>query len=363
MVSSPITTEKEIVSAFARIEDELIASMIRNLKRHQAEEAIEGFKWAQWQAEQLRLIDAYARANGLRYGRRFDVLNKKIETAIADSYTNAGDAMERRILRAVSQGWKPVKEPGFFGLNSQRLDALIQATHSDLMTAEYSVLRQATDQYRKIVFDAQLYAQSGAGTYAQAIDMATNDFLHKGIQSIPYRSKTTGQVVAVHRIETYSQMVIRTSTKRAAFVGEGDKRREWGCHLVYIPDRDDACPDCMEWVGQVLVDNVYSGGTEKEAQENDYPLLSEAMDAGLFHPNCKDTMSTYFPGVSDDPTAPSAERFREATEREAREVERDKALANERKYERVAEYSLEEAKQERYHALASKWEDYAEDMA
>ena len=42
----------DIGAAFEAIEDELTASMIRNMKRHKAEEAKEGYEWAQWQAEQ-----------------------------------------------------------------------------------------------------------------------------------------------------------------------------------------------------------------------------------------------------------------------------------------------------------------------
>ena len=40
--------------AFARIEDELIDSMMRNLRRHLQEEKDEGFDWSQWQVEQLK---------------------------------------------------------------------------------------------------------------------------------------------------------------------------------------------------------------------------------------------------------------------------------------------------------------------
>ena len=47
----------DIGAAFEAIEDELTASMIRNMKRHKAEEAKEGYEWAQWQAEQLRFLE------------------------------------------------------------------------------------------------------------------------------------------------------------------------------------------------------------------------------------------------------------------------------------------------------------------
>lgn len=52
-----INDEYDIGSAFAAIEDELIASMIRNMKRHKVEEVNEDKQWSMWQAEQLKALD------------------------------------------------------------------------------------------------------------------------------------------------------------------------------------------------------------------------------------------------------------------------------------------------------------------
>ena len=40
------------------------------------------------------------------------------------------------------------------------------------------------DKYRQIIFNAQVYANTGAGTYEKAVDMATKDFLKAGINCI-----------------------------------------------------------------------------------------------------------------------------------------------------------------------------------
>ena len=51
--------EYDIAAAFQAIEEELIASMIRNMDRHRAEETKEGYEWSMWQAEQLKArVDA-----------------------------------------------------------------------------------------------------------------------------------------------------------------------------------------------------------------------------------------------------------------------------------------------------------------
>ena len=72
----------DIGAAFQAIEDELIASMIRNMKRHKAEEAREGFEWAQWQAEQLRFLEEYKKRHEKKYGKKFKSINSRIEELI-----------------------------------------------------------------------------------------------------------------------------------------------------------------------------------------------------------------------------------------------------------------------------------------
>ena len=356
-MASPSTTTYDAGKAFARIEHELIASMMRNLERHKVEEVELGIEWAQWQALQIANLEQYVRENALRHGKEFDKINAEIEKAIANAYDQGGADAEAAILKAIGKGWEPpVGITGsFFGMPEQRIGALIAATHGDLMKAEHAVLRRAQDIYRETIFDAQVYAASGAGTYAKAIDMATSDFLHKGIDCITYSNGSK------HTIQEYAAMAVRTAVKRAAFVGEGDKRKEWGVHTVFVNYRTDACADCMEFCGEVLIDDVYSGGTEAEAKEGGYTLVSEAMDAGLFHPNCRDTMSTWFEGVNDPPHPTQAQK-RAAEEREQEQQAVNNAEANERMYDRLAEFTLDEQRAEQYAEKAGEWSAKAEEV-
>lgn len=352
MASKYTITDEQIAASFAKIENELIASMVRNFERHKVDEVASGIQWSMWQAEQIKSLREYTANNTRRYGKQFDKLNERLETIIEDNYNSAKAAQYHEISKALQAGWDGEQ---FFQVPSERLDALIRSTHSDMMKAEYATLRKAEDIYRQTIFNAQVYAQSGAGTYQQAIDMATKDFIAKGIQSVEYRSKKDGRVVGVHSIREYSQMVVRTSTKRAAFVAEGDARNEWGVHTVIVDYRDEACPECMEWVGQVLIDDVYSGGSEQEAQETGYALLSEAMGAGLFHPNCQDTMSAWFPDVSKTPEKPSEAAQSRAEAREELEQVENQARAKEREYERLSEFSLDPENQAKYETKAQEW--------
>ncbi len=51
----------------------------------------------------------------------------------------------------------------------------------------------------------------------------------------------------------------------------------------------------LPFVGKVLIDDVWSGGKKVDGP---YPLMSTAIAAGLYHPRCKDSHTTHFPGIS-----------------------------------------------------------------
>lgn len=352
MATDSISPE-DIAEAFARIEDELLASMMRNMAAHRVEELDSGAEWAQWQAVQLQGLHDYARRNNLDHGPAFDDLNGRMEEAIAEAYERGYAAQEAGILEAMAKGWEP-PQADMLRPSPHRLDALLRATHDDMMRAEHATLRRAEDIYRKTIFSAQLYATSGAGTYEKAIDMAVVDFLKKGVDGIVYKNGSR------HTIREYSQMAVRTAAKRAAMAADGDARRDWGVHTIFVNYRADACPECMEWVGQVLVDDVYSGGTPEEAAEGGYALLSDAMAQGLFHPNCRDTQSTYFEGINEPPKPFTPEEMGRAEEGEAEEQARSQAEQSAREWGRAAEMLLDPADKAEAQAKAEEWAGKAE---
>lgn len=54
-----------------------------------------------------------------------------------------------------------------------------------------------------------------------------------------------------------------------------------GISTVIMNKRANACPKCLPFVGKVLIDDVWSGG---DASDGNYPLMSSAIAAGLYHP-------------------------------------------------------------------------------
>lgn len=356
-----MASDYDFGAAFARIEDDLIDSMMRNLRRYHLDwEDAEGFDWSQWQVEQLRSLEEYRAANEKRFGPRFARINARLTEAIRHGYQNGQKAEEMNILNAlsgnrrVSRTWK---DPGiygagdaFFRVNDRKLEALLTATQSDMQKAEQAVLRRSNDQYRKIIFQAQTYANTGAGTVEKAVDMATKDFLMRGIDCIEYKNG------ARHTISDYADMAIRTAERRAYLWGEGQKRQEWGVSLVIINKRGGhPCPECARWLGKILIDDVYSGGKP----DGKHTLLSEAMAQGFLHPRCKDGFTTYFPGITSVPDPATKAELREAERAEERETREQHAELMAEKWDRRAAHGNDSQDRIAARHHANTWKETA----
>ena len=340
----------DVSRAFERIENELLESMTRNLKKHKAEETELGIEWTQWQAIQLEELQRFKQEAAQKYGLEFKSMNQKIRETIANASLQGASDEELNVLKALEKGYVLKRErglsAGFFQTNQKRLDALMNAVEHDMKTAQTAVLRYANDKYRQIIFQSQVAASSGALTYEKAVDMATSDFLKNGLNCITYSNG------AVHNIVSYADMAVRTASKRAYLMGEGQKRQEWGVSTVILNKRFNACPLCMPFEGKVLIDDVWSGGS---AKDGNYPLMSSAMAAGLYHPNCKDKHSTYFEGISSKPESRYYEEKPVIKERQLIENKLNHAKRQAKSYNRLAKNSLDAENQEIYHARATEW--------
>lgn len=353
----PLNQDYDVGKAFKRIEDELIASMIRNLRRHRVEEIKEEKQWSMWQAEQLKSLEKYRRTNLKKYSGLFQDINDKMSALISIARIEGNTDQEIAILDAIRKGFVPKRRirkgmtGEFFKLNDRKLEALINATSNDMEKAETAVLRRANDQYRQIIFDSQVYANTGAATYEKAVDMATKDFLAAGLTCIEYANG------ARHTISDYADMAIKTATKRAYLQGEGEKRREWGISTVIINKRgDNPCPLCVPFVGKVMIDDVWSGGSSKDGP---HPLLSTAISYGLYHPRCRDSHTTYFPGLSSGDSTWTREELEKIKADYAIEQKEQYAKRQAEKFGRLAEYSLDPESKQEYEAKAEEWRERA----
>lgn len=355
----------DIAEAFAAIEKELVSSMMRNMERHRVEEINEKKQWAMWQAMQLKALEKYKRDNRKKFGKRFKELNGRIERMIRQANEAGGMEQELAVLRAIQRGYRFPHLPQriqqilegldgtasltgeFFRLNERKLDALVKATAHDMEKAETAILRMSDDQYRRAIFNAQVYANTGSGTYEKAVDLATKDMLAAGLNCVVYKNG------ARHTLADYADMALRTAAKRAYLQGEGIKRQEWGISTVIMNKRGNPCPKCLPFCGKILIDDVWSGGSRKDGP---YPLMSSAIAAGLYHPRCRDSHTTYFEGISTPPDDKYTEKelsdIRQSAKREAKQ---QYARRQADRFGRLAEYSLDEDNKKQYQRKADIW--------
>lgn len=320
--------EYDIKKIMEEIEMQLIASMKRTLWSHEEDEKTKGFDWPQWQALKIKQFENYKKANKEIFNNNTKNLNKNIYKNIKEQFKEGASKTKKSALKAGVIKKDDFKLGGsFFGLNDRKLNALIKSTKSDIKDVKYATLRMANDQYRQIIYKAQVFANTGAGTVKQAIDMASNDFLKRGFNCIEYKNGSR------HNIADYCDMAIRTANKRANLMGEGEMRKKLGNSLVYISKHGGACDKCTPWEGRVYIDDVWSGGKENDGE---YPLLSSAIAGGLFHPRCHHGASTYYEGINDEP-----EEVTQAKEHHNEEDKYTQYLQQRQKqYERLAAGSL-----------------------
>lgn len=352
-------SDYNIREAFEKIEDELINSMMRNFSRHRAEETKEGYNWTQWQAEQLKSLEEYRKHNAKKFGKRFKTINSKVEEMIRTAKADGNASQEAEILEAVKDGFKAPKKPSehstaeFFKVNDRKLDALIKSTTDDLKRAETAVLRMSNDKYRKAIFNAQVAMNTGAVTYEKAVDIACKDMLNAGLNCVEYKNG------ARHTLSDYADMAVKTANKRAYLRGEGEKRAEWGVSLVVVNSRQGGCPDCAKYIGKVFIDDVYSNGKKSDGN---YPLLSTAIKNGLFHPRCKDSTSTYYPELDDLDAPLSEDEIKELDRQRGIEEKQQYAQRQAERFDRRAEYSLDEDNKRIAQTRADEWHDRADTL-
>ena len=345
-------TARDIAALFESLEIELVESLHRSLTRHHKQEQTEGGKdgvpqhWEAWQAAKLRDL------------RRF----RRETTAILGEYRDRIDAGTRALLEEeAAQGGTDE----FFWMDDTRMTALLNEMQQANEQSERAALRYMNDVYRKTILRTAAAMQAGGQTLQQATDAATRDLLDQGIACIRYRN---GRRV---NISTYAEMALRTAGTRAMLMGEAAQRERLGLDTVLVSQYGACSKTCLPWQGLVYIDDVFQpyhsprtpGGTYGVSRNGrQYPLLSVAMQGGLFHPNCRHTLSTWVEGVSTRPRPMDKAKVEAAAQLEAgqRALERSVRKAK-RQAAGLCDPAAAKAARARVHAAQKELRDFVAD--
>lgn len=309
---------KDIAKIFEEIELRLIASLKRNLMRHKAEEIREDRQWTAWQAIKLQNLQKFRRENRQIMQEYSDKIDADTRQLMTEQFREGEQEAE---AVAGAEPAASVPDVHFFGVNTPKMERLMQDVVQVEQTAETAALRTMDDVYRRTVNRAQLAMAAGETTLTKAIDMAVREFLEKGLNSIVYRD---GRHVD---IADYVRMVLRTTSTRAQLQGKSKRFAELGYDTVLISQYGGCSETCEPWQGRAYIDDVFTiwnGEINGDSGKSRYcgkwfPLLSSAIRGGLFHPNCRHTMSLYIDGVTKIPPPIPAEQMQRQRELEARQ--------------------------------------------
>jgi hypothetical protein len=234
-----------------------------------------------------------------------------IGRAVAEAYDRGGQAAVAE-LGALPEGLRHAAQRAL--PNASRVDRLAASAVRDTRPVYARITRAVTDAYRTVINKAGGSVLLGGLTRRQASQRALDQFATRGITSF---TDTAGRN---WEMASYAEMAVRTITGRAAIEGHTDSLEQLGQGLVIVSNAPLECPLCAPWEGEILTISG-PGGPQALRMEDmsaerrlfqapqTVPVhvagsLLEARAAGLFHPNCRHSISAYLPGVTTRPESP-----------------------------------------------------------
>ncbi|MCI4143048.1 phage minor capsid protein [Streptomyces sp. MMS20-AI2-20] len=251
-------------------------------------------------------------------------LREAVERVAEALQTDTDGAVRRALVEAYNRGRQAaVAELGALDIgrelaardalpNAPAVDRLAASLAADTRPVYARITRVVVDAYRSITSRASASTLLGSLTRRQASQRALDQFANRGI---------TGFVDTAGRswdMASYAEMAVRSVTARAAVDGHVDALGEIGVGLVVVSDAPLECPLCARWEGETLTLSGQSGPHTVQAEHVTETVgrirrrrrtvtvhvagsLLEARAAGLFHPNCRHSLSAYLPGVTTRP--------------------------------------------------------------
>ena len=251
--------------------------------------------------------------------------------AIREGLASAWQLGTRAALVDIPEKWFEKSGIGRAAETARRLipqqgaiEALATALVRDVGAVVANVLRDALDAYRGAIAGGAARMLVGGQTRRQATQAAWANLVDKGITGFVDRSNRRW------RLSSYAEMAMRTASARAAVQGQDDRLASLDLDLVYISDHVQECGLCRPFEGRVLhrVSGPSGPVRVEHAIEDDVFLtvdvagsVASARAAGLWHPNCRHSMSAYLPGVTRIPEGKPDPKGYEARMRQ-RHIER-----------------------------------------
>lgn len=356
MAVSPAMAE-DLAAAVARLYEDAELSLIERMRKALAE----GIDSPLWAEIKLRSIgDLRAAVEEITDALQQDA-NGAVAAALATAYGRGRQAAVAE-LGALDIG-RELQARRVLP-NAPAVDRLAASYAADTRPLYTRITRAVTDTYRRIVTRVASGPLLGTVTRRQASQRALDQFAQRGVQSFTDRSGRNWELAS------YAEMAVRSVTARAAIEGHIDALAEIGVGLVIVSDAPLECPLCARWEGEILTLSGQSGPHTIRAEHTIQPSglfaptrtlavhvagsLVEARAAGLFHPNCRHSLSAYLPGVTTRPPRHATPGTAYEDTQRQREIER-----HIRAWKRREAVALDELARRRASAKVRAWQKAA----
>ncbi|GAA0638168.1 hypothetical protein GCM10010174_70020 [Kutzneria viridogrisea] len=318
----------QIAATVTDIYQEAETALARLIARHLAGNLDSDMQAPEWAERKLAAVGALRRsAQGI-----VDTLNADSGTAMREAAATAFRSGWHSALTDLPAQWKPQSKlaeeaqratadevPGFGAV-----EALATAVHQDVGERSANILRDVTDAYREVITAATARLVTGAQTRRDAAQAAWRRLTDRGITGFTDRAGRRWQ------LSSYVEMATRTVTQRAAVAGQTDRLDALGVQLVVVSNAAQECKLCRPFEGKILALSGSAGRIEvQHATQDDRTVtvnvvatLDEARRQGLFHPNCRHSVSAYLPGLSRLPDKPTEDPEGDKARQQQRAIER-----------------------------------------
>lgn len=284
MPMSPSQVEREAEELgllYAELELLLLQLIANRLAR--------GIDTPQWAGEQLAGVLAVRQA-----------LQSHVLRTQATSSGRLGTIITRAYMAGIDNAIDDLVEAGLDRSTLQRAhispaQALIREAELRLRSTHMAILRQTEDVYRQAVAEGARPAVGGAETRRQATQRILNNLADRGVSGFVDKAGRNWE------LSTYAEMTARTALGRAAIQGFIETAAANGNDLVIVSDSPEECELCRPWEGRVLSISGKRAGRVTMAGGVQAPIagsINDAIQAGLFHPNCTHRLTVFIEGAT-----------------------------------------------------------------
>ncbi|GAA2825303.1 phage minor capsid protein [Kitasatospora sp. CM 4170] len=297
MPVSPADGE-DLAREVGRIYQDAEAGLLERLARLLAE----GIGLPNWAERKLRALgDLRAAVAQTTEALRRDA-DGAIRAAIGEAYRRGDRAAVADLMLPEGQRAAALRDLP----NAHAVDRLADAAVDEQQPVYRRILRAVPDAYRQIVARVSGGVLLGTQTRRQAAQRALDQLAARGVPGFTDRAGRSWEMAS------YAEMAVRAATGRAAVQGHTDRLRAMGQRLVIVSDAPLECPLCRPWEGKVLTLDEHHPGpqtlTLPHATRDGETVtvhvagsLAAARAAGLFHPNCRHSVSAFLPGATTRP--------------------------------------------------------------